>query len=145
MGHPSERISQFKSKTTERRCFLDLKNGLKMLSSRFYKVATNLNIFATTLFRAMFIIHENIYIYGRISLEKIPVFGQKLQCQMDIIQNFWPHSSDLQYIGQNEVALHFFKVTNWRFLLFLWLLGSNKGSLKCAAKSKFLDESYSLI
>ena len=89
----------------------------------------------------MFIIHENIYIYGRISLEKIPVFGQKLQCHMDVIQNFWPHSSNLQYIGQNEVALHFFKVTTWRILLFLWLLGSNKGSLKCAAKSKFLDES----
>ena len=141
MGHPSERISQFKSKTTERRCFLYLKNGLKMLGSRFYKVATNLNIFATTLFRAMFIIHENIYIYGRISLEKIPVFRQKLQCQMDIIQNFWPHSSDLQYIGQNEVALHFFKVTNWPFLLFLWLLGSNRGFLKCAGLSEFLDES----
>ena len=61
---------------------------------------------------------------------------------MDIIQNLLFHSSNLQYIGQNEVALHFFIATKWRFSLFLWLLGSNKGSLKCAGKLKFLDESY---
>ena len=60
---------------------------------------------------------------------------------MGIIQIFWPHSSDLQYIGQNEVALHFFIVTNLRFLLFLWILGPNKGFLSCACKSEFLDES----
>ena len=61
---------------------------------------------------------------------------------MGIIQIFWPFSNKLQYIRQNEVALHFFIITNCRLLLFLWLLGSNKGFLNCAGKSKFLDESY---
>ena len=60
---------------------------------------------------------------------------------MSIIRFLWAHSSNLQYIGQNEVVLHFFIVTNFHFSLFLGLLGSNKGFLKCSGKSKFLDES----
>ena len=90
----------------------------------------------------MLILHENIYIYRRACIDKIPTLGQFFHGQMGIFQILLSHSSKIQYIGQNQVVLHFFKVTNWHILIFLRLLGSNKGSLKCAAKSKFFDESY---
>ena len=90
----------------------------------------------------MLILHENIYIYRRACPDKIPTLGQFLHGQMGIFQILLSHSSKIQYIGQNQEVLHFFIVTNWHILTFLRLLGSNKGSLKCAAKSKFFDESY---
>ena len=92
----------------------------------------------------MLILHENIYIYRRACPDKIPTLGQFLHGQMGIFQILLSHSSKIQYIGQNQEVLHFFIVTNWHILTFLRLLGSNKGSLKCAGKSKFLDESYPL-
>ena len=89
----------------------------------------------------MLILHENIYIYRRACPDKIPTLGQFLHGQMGIFQILLSHSSKIQYIGQNQEVLHFFIVTNWHILTFLRLLGSNKGSLKCTAKSKFFDES----
>ena len=97
--------------------------------------------FIDLLFRAILILHENIYIYRRACIDKIPTLGQFFHGQMGIFQILLSHSSKIQYIGQNQVVLHFFKVTNWHILIFLRLLGSNKGSLKCTAKSKFFDES----
>jgi len=87
-------------------------------------------------------INQNILIYGGVRVEKIPVLGQWLQCLKTKIQIFGSHSNDFKYIRQNEVALHFFINIMSNFLLFLGPFGSNKGSLKCAGKSKFLDGSY---
>ena len=90
----------------------------------------------------MLILHENIHIYRRACLDKIPTLGQFLHGQMGIFQILLSYSNKIQYIRQNEVVLHFFINIMSDFLLFLGPFGSNKGSLKCAGKYKFLDGSY---
>ena len=48
---------------------------------------------------------ENFLIHRGIGLEKILALGQELHCQIWIIQKFMAHSTVLQYINENVVAL----------------------------------------
>ena len=93
------------------------------LSPRFYKVTTRHHIFATPLYWAMFMKHENLLLYRGLSLGKISSLGPFLQPKIAKIQIFQAHSSDSQYTNQNFKSLSIFHIKPYIFWAFCDLLG----------------------